>query len=807
MEIKDLFIDLQDGIRLIRLLEAISGERLSKPNAGRMKVQRVENVNIALNFILSKSKNSNIKLENIGAEDIVSGNQTLILGLIWTVILRFQIQGIEVEIDDDVESESKDKRSAKEALLLWCRRRIRDYRGADVSDFSSSWRNGMAFNALIHSARPDLLDYDSLDPDDSIYNLNHAFELASKYLGISKLLDAEDIYVDRPDEKSILTYVSSFYHTYAKMKNEQVGGKRIGKIMGYIMSVDQMKNAYEYQTSELLNWINNKIIELNDYSFPNSLDGMKALTMRFKNEYMKMQKPPKHKQKSTLDFQFLNINMKLTVQGLAKYEPPEGKRLVDLEEAWSRLEYAEHQRDLALRDESERLEKLERQYLKFDKKAKLREQWLNDKVVILKDSSTFVNNTLQIDASFKKHEAIGADIEAGKNRFEELKHLALELIKADYFNKETIHKRNQQIQQAYSNLLFQFEERKATLNSFQELQILFQEMESLKNEMLELEVKYIFDHQRLNFLLNDIFLSQSSFQSKEYGEYLLAVEDSIAKHAILSTQIVGINQRLKSVNRRAQQFLRASVQVTSDYMDRNSNDLNESQLVKEKLDALNKAYELINVLAGDRRKYLEDRRDFYKLIEECDEELFWLEEKLQVIKSVDPIQADFSTIQNLLNKQEQLEDEIKFRTARIEKLLAQSSSLVSSKRFNSTECNKCLAKSSALESNLAQMKEGTSGLRSLLEDLLTSQQYMADVDEATAWCKDKLTLVSLSNDCGRDETSAQALLHRHARIHEQIRAYDSEVKRLREIADVLVGTRRFSSYPVEMRKQLMQKNK
>jgi spectrin beta len=58
-------------------------------------------------------------LESIGAEDIVAGTPNLVLGLIWTIILRFQIQDIEFEVED----ESKEKRSAKEALLLWCQRK------------------------------------------------------------------------------------------------------------------------------------------------------------------------------------------------------------------------------------------------------------------------------------------------------------------------------------------------------------------------------------------------------------------------------------------------------------------------------------------------------------------------------------------------------------------------------------------------------------------------------------------------------------------------------------------------------------
>ena len=54
MEIENLFKDLEDGIRLIKLLEAISGEKLCLPNTGSMKVHKIENLNRALAFIQSK---------------------------------------------------------------------------------------------------------------------------------------------------------------------------------------------------------------------------------------------------------------------------------------------------------------------------------------------------------------------------------------------------------------------------------------------------------------------------------------------------------------------------------------------------------------------------------------------------------------------------------------------------------------------------------------------------------------------------------------------------------------------------------
>lgn len=128
------------------------------------------------------------------------------------------------------EEERGERKHAKDALLLWCQRKTAGYPNVRIENFTTSWRNGLAFNALIHSHRSDLVDFNRLNPTDHVANLNHAFDVAEKKLEIARLLDAEDVDVARPDEKSIITYVSLYYHHFAKQKTEMTGARRIANV-------------------------------------------------------------------------------------------------------------------------------------------------------------------------------------------------------------------------------------------------------------------------------------------------------------------------------------------------------------------------------------------------------------------------------------------------------------------------------------------------------------------------------------------------------------------------------------------------
>ena len=188
-KIEKLDEDFRDGLKLMLLLEIISGERLSKPETGHLRIHHVSNVQRALDFIKSKGI-----FVSIGAQDIVDGNLKLTLGLIWILIHQYTIKKVDFE-----------DASEKEGLLKW----LNDGNEFEAKNFHNDIKDGLAFCGLLNKYKPNLIDLQKLNKENPLHNLNVAFELAEDVFGVPKLLDPNDM--AKPDEKAVMTYIATLY--------------------------------------------------------------------------------------------------------------------------------------------------------------------------------------------------------------------------------------------------------------------------------------------------------------------------------------------------------------------------------------------------------------------------------------------------------------------------------------------------------------------------------------------------------------------------------------------------------------------
>uniref|UniRef100_A0A8C4KHJ2 Spectrin beta chain n=1 Tax=Dromaius novaehollandiae TaxID=8790 RepID=A0A8C4KHJ2_DRONO len=731
--ITDLYADLRDGYVLTRLLEVLSGEQLPKPTRGRMRIHSLENVDKALQFL----KEQRVHLENVGSHDIVDGNHRLTLGLIWTIILRFQIQVIKIKTEDNRET-----RSAKDALLLWCQMKTAGYPEVNIQNFTTSWRDGLAFNALIHKHRPDLIDFHKLTKSNATYNLQQAFNTAEQQLGLSKLLDPEDVNMEDPDEKSIITYVVSFYHYFSKMKALAVEGKRIGKVLDQAMEIEAIVERYEALAAELLAWIQHTITIISNQKFANSLAGVQQQLQAF-TAFCTLEKPVKFQEKGNLEVLLFTIQSKLRANNRKLYVPSEGKSISDINKAWTCLEKAEHEREVSLRNELIRQEKLELLAQRFDHKAAMRETWLNENQRLVSQDN-FGYDLPAVEAAMKKHEAIEADISSYQERIQVVVELALEMESEGYYDTKRISAQKDNILRQWGLLTELVGARRARLEQNLALQKIFQEMVYMIDWMEEMQVLLV---------------------SKDFGKHLLEVEDLLQKHGLLEADISAQTERVQALNA-------AALKAGSPGPGYQPCD---PQIICNRVNHVQTCLEELGELAGKRRKELEDSRQLWAFFQEMEEAEAWIREKEQIL-AAKTCGRDLSSVLTLTSKHKTMLGELGSRRALLHQTMKRGEQILAKKRFSPGGIQEKIRE---VRLRWKKLEEVTGLHQQRLQEALNFFQFSTETDDLVAWLQDTYRIVS-SDDFGHDDYSTQALLRKHRAVVEEVEKHRAAVLALRK---------------------------
>uniref|UniRef100_A0A671N0I7 Plectin-like n=1 Tax=Sinocyclocheilus anshuiensis TaxID=1608454 RepID=A0A671N0I7_9TELE len=526
--ITDLYEDLRDGHNLISLLEVLSGETLPREK-GRMRFHKLQNVQIALDFL----KHRQVKLVNIRNDDIADGNPKLTLGLIWTIILHFQISDIQV-------NGQSDDMTAKEKLLLWSQRMVEGYHGLRCDNFTTSWRDGKLFNAIIHKHNTTAFD---------IGKRNRHTRMISE-----GSCDTEDWNVDvpHPDEKSIITYVSSLYDVMPRVPDVRDGVKA--------NELELRWQEYYELVTMLLQWIRHHIIVFEERKFPSSYEEIEVLWRQFL-KFKETELPAKETDKNRSKLIYRSFEGAVQ-EGQIKVPP--SYHPIDVEKEWGRLHVAILEREKRLRSEFERLERLQRIVSKVQMESGLCEEQLNQ-----------VETLLQMDIrllSAGKPIQHASDIETDLNKAENMiRYLFndVQLLKdGRHLQAEQMYRRVYRLHERLVNLRSEFNLRlksgvtvsQIPMTQISHVQTLQQSPQRVRPELDEVTLKYIQD------LLSWVEENQRRIDGAEWAEDLPSVESQLGSHRGLHQSIEEFKSKIDRARADENQLTSVSKEAYREYL-------------------------------------------------------------------------------------------------------------------------------------------------------------------------------------------------------------------------------------------------
>jgi Ca2+-binding EF-hand superfamily protein len=341
--------------------------------------------------------------------------------------------------------------SAKEALLLWAKNKTKGYPNVNVTNLHTSFQDGMAFCALIHKHRPDLIDFNKLDPNNPRENLKLAFEVAEQKLGIAQLLDVEDMLdTPKPDERAVTTYLALYYHAFAGQKKAGEAVDTLARVVDAQAANQKLKNDYEKRIKELKDWIVDTDGKMKDRNTDGSAEDINN-KLQDLEDHKNSRKPPKAAEKIDIENLLNTLQMKLKNSNSPAYVPPEGLKPSDIDKLWGTLGEDEKEREAWLRDLLKKAQQQELLKNRFGDKAAALEKWIDKKQEYL-GLDEEVDSLPVARSKLKTCEAFIKEHENSKKNLDEVNKLADDLINVNHPEKDKIGERKKNINDNWNGL-------------------------------------------------------------------------------------------------------------------------------------------------------------------------------------------------------------------------------------------------------------------------------------------------------------------------------------------------------------------
>uniref|UniRef100_A0A671PUU5 Plectin-like n=1 Tax=Sinocyclocheilus anshuiensis TaxID=1608454 RepID=A0A671PUU5_9TELE len=697
--VNDLYEDLRDGHNLISLLEVLSGETLPRER-GRMRFHKLQNVQIALDFL----RHRQVKLVNIRNDDIADGNPKLTLGLIWTIILHFQISDIQV-------NGQSDDMSAKEKLLLWSRRMVEGYSGIRCDNFTTSWRDGKLFNAVIH--KHDLIE----------------------------------IYVDvpHPDEKSIITYVSSLYDAMPRVPDVQDGVKA--------NELELRWQEYYELVTVLLQWIRHHVLIFEERKFPSSYEEVELLWRQFL-KFKETELPAKESDKSRSKHLYQSFE---SVVHAGQVKVPPGYHPIDVEKEWGHLHVAILERERLLRIEFERLERLQQIVSKVQMESGMCEEQLNQTESLLQTDIRLLSagkpaqHTVEVERDLDKADGMIRLLFNDVQLLKDGRHLQAEQM---YRRVYRLHERLVNLRSDYNLRL----KPSVSTASHAITRVTQKPMQRPRPELDEVTLRYAQD------LLSWVEENQRRIDTAEWGIDLPSVESQLGSHRGLHQTIEDFRAKIERARTDENQLSPASKGTYREYLG--------------KLDLQ------YNKLLNSSKSRLRNLDQLYNFVSAATKDLMWLNDKEE-----EEINYDWSERNtNMAAKKENysgLMRELELREKKINDIQATGDRLIKDGHPGKKTVE---AFTAALQTQWSWILQVCCCIETHLRENTAYFQFFADVRDAEERMKKMQETMKKKYMCDRSTTATRLedLLQDAVEEREQLNEFKSDIGSLNNRAKSVV---------------------